>query len=75
MMGYFSNGTEGDIYEQEYCSKCVHDQCSVMLLHLAWNYDDVNDRKKPKPRALDLFIPIEGIENKKCTMFFEERDQ
>jgi len=23
-MGYFSNGTEGMAYEDEYCSKCVH---------------------------------------------------
>ncbi|KKN12271.1 hypothetical protein LCGC14_1018230 [marine sediment metagenome] len=24
VMGYFSNGTEGDIYSEKYCEKCVH---------------------------------------------------
>ncbi len=36
-MGYFANGTEGDIYEARYCARCIHrgdpdgPGCPVML--------------------------------------------
>ena len=43
-MGYFGNGTAGEQYVAQWCSKCIHqrddDICAVWLLHLNHNYDD-----------------------------------
>lgn len=69
-MGYFPNGTAGDIYEAEYCARCVHDNdetgCAVMLAHNLYNYTECN-----KPESiLHLLIPRDdkGF-NEKCRMF------
>lgn len=67
-MAYFSNGTEGEVYRDHYCSKCVHDQehnCSVWLAHLLYNYSF------QEKSMLDLLIPRSknGLGNEKCTMF------
>ena len=76
-MAYFANGTQGQIYEDQYCARCVHsldkdankgECCPVLMLHLLWNGDKIEDREL----ALDLFIPREGIVNKECSMFFGE---
>jgi hypothetical protein len=70
-MGYFSNGTEGDIYERQYCFRCVHENptrgCPVMSLHLLYAYGAEGDMKA----ALNDLIPRKenGIGNEKCTMF------
>lgn len=69
-MAYFSNGTEGIDYQEKYCRLCIHDidsQCPVIMLHLLWNYEAVND--KVKSLALNTLIPVDGIENKQCKMF------
>ena len=68
-MGYFSNGTEGDIYSEKYCEKCVHHpDCAVWRAHLFHSSDEVN---KPNSILHDL-IPIDGYaENLKCVMFIE----
>lgn len=76
-MGYFSNGSEGDDYEHNYCSKCLHgpkaveargsdDYCAVWQAHLFWNYDEYN-----KPDSiLHLLIPrAKSIGNERCKMF------
>lgn len=68
-MGYFSNGPEGEIYENEHCSKCVHgENCSVWLAHMIHNYEECNK----KDSILHLLIPrsSDGPWNDKCTMFF-----
>jgi hypothetical protein len=71
-MAYFANGTEGNIYEAQYCNRCAHRKdpskgecCPILMLHLLWNGDTEKDREL----ALDLFIPREGTWNKACTMF------
>ena len=71
-MGYFSNGTEGDMYREQYCSRCEHDQnndCAVLLAHLLYNYDDCNNEKS----ILHLLIPRrkDGLGNEQCKMFIE----
>ncbi|MBC5648486.1 hypothetical protein [Christensenella tenuis] len=44
-MGYFSNGTEGVLYEEMYCEKCIHyEDCAVLGLHFANNYDEANKK-------------------------------
>jgi len=71
-MGYFSNGTEGDMYEAEYCDHCVHSQgreCPVLLAHLLWNYDECNN----KASILHKMIPrdAEGW-NQQCFAYVKE---
>jgi len=68
-MGYFSNGTEGEVYGEQYCSRCVHGQkCPVMLLHLLHNYDECNNEES----MLHVLIPRskDGVGNEQCAMFF-----
>lgn len=74
-MGYFSNGTEGELYFEEYCSRCVHDDeekgkhCPIWGLHLLHNYEECNK----KDSFLHVLIPRnkEGCFNEACTMFVE----
>ena len=69
-MGYFSNGTEGNIYESEYCEKCVHydhkqgedKPCPIWMHHLLHN----GTNNEYVQEILNSFITVEGIENKKC---------
>jgi hypothetical protein len=72
-MGYFSNGTEGEDYQQKWCSRCLHENvekyigCPVWNLHLLHNYDECN-----KPDSyLHRLIPRDGTENKRCSMFVD----
>lgn len=70
-MGYFSNGTEGMMYEEEFCDRCVHQEdCHIWSTHMDWNYEQGKDEKK---RAiLDFLIPraADGLSNEACTMFY-----
>lgn len=72
-MGYFSNGTEGMIYEEQYCQSCVHgdddDGCPIMMVHLLWNYDQIDEDEKVE--MLDTLIPRsdDKLQNEKCAMF------
>jgi hypothetical protein len=71
-MGYFSNGTEGECYYEEYCDRCIHNDanrpyCMVWQLHKEMNYDECN-----KPESiLHRLIPRseDGMGNKRCVMF------
>ena len=69
-MGYFSNGTSGMDYYEQYCSRCLHDKdegCPVWTAHLLHNYDECN-----KPESiLHMLIPKEELGNGKCRMFIE----
>jgi len=76
-MGYFSNGTEGMRYEEEYCEKCIHygtmglddcgDTCAVWDLHMQYNYEECN-----KPESfLHVLIPHKDGQNEQCRMFIE----
>lgn len=73
-MGYFSNGTEGESYEAQYCSKCAHQNgpdgnsgCTVWMAHLLHNYDECNNPDS----ILHMLIPRsqDDLWNEKCTMF------
>ncbi|MHC4753124.1 MAG: hypothetical protein ACYTFW_25075 [Planctomycetota bacterium] len=70
-MAYFSNGTEGEIYREKYCAKCIHEEdCVIWDLHLLWNYDAVGkDADKTKSMALNTLIPVDGIQNLECKYF------
>lgn len=65
-MGYFSNSTEGLVYGERWCIRCVHNRnCAVWTAHLAFNYD------RAQREVLDILIPRskDGLSNNKCNMF------
>jgi hypothetical protein len=78
-MGYFSNGAEGEMYEEEYCNRCIHgpeqnpdSMCTVWSLHMLLNYELCNaPDNNPGRIALDMLIPRRDIHNEQCTMFHE----
>ncbi len=75
-MAYFANGTEGIMYEEEYCFKCINyrdngsgsEGCPILDLHFIRNYDECNK----KDSFLHFLIPRKGIENEQCSMFIEK---
>jgi len=80
-MAYFSNGAEGDYYEEKYCQRCKHsgeigEACPILLLHSKWNYEACNGDKldatpgvKAKYTALNALWPRDGAHNGRCAMF------
>ena len=75
-MGYFSNGTEGDMFEDKWCSRCVHvgppdgPGCPVMLAHVLHNYNECNNPDS----ILHLLITRGKAENgfhQECRMFVD----
>lgn len=72
-MGYFSNSTEGELYEAKHCNRCIHQRkgdgerdCAVWEAHLLYQDDEGQD-------ILDFLIPQgDGNENLECTMFGEQ---
>ena len=70
-MGYFSNGTEGMIYEQYFCSRCIHGgNCAVWDAHLLYNYRECNNKES----ILHLLIPRNDTENEQCRMFIPTKE-
>lgn len=74
-MGFFANGTQGQIYESKYCYKCAHydnndEGCQVWLAHLIYNYDNCKNENS----ILQLLIPYKNGSNYKCTMFIESKE-
>lgn len=75
-MAYFSNGSEGDMYESKYCDKCVHQGdensgCIIWLIHLCYAYELCNSKEAGK-KILDMLIPQDGLFAGKCSMFLKE---
>ncbi len=75
-MGYFANGTEGMMYQEEYCNRCEHDvseDCAVWELHLLHSYELCNT----PDNFLDVLIPRNkgGCYNEKCNMFTPRRPE
>jgi len=66
-VGYFPNGISGLMYEERYCSKCVHESgCAVMEAHELYNYEECNNEES----ILHLLIPRdENGHNRQCAMF------
>ena len=63
-MGYFSNGTEGMMYEEEYCDNFVHrleeSECPILQAHMMWNYEECNK----KDSILHKIIPKITVKGK-----------
>jgi len=75
-MGYFPNGTSGELYQDEFCSRCLFSNrregisCPIWRLHLVHNYDECN-----KPDSfLHALIPRDGIDNERCKFFVDRGD-
>lgn len=72
-MGYFSSGTEGWDYFEQYCSRCVHDKdesCPIWNAHLIHNYDECNREES----ILHMLIPRskDKLSNEACLLFIEK---
>ena len=76
-MGYFANGTEGDMYQFAYCFKCKNrvDKkdgcgfgCAVWDLHITHSYKLANSKSEAK-KMLDFLIPNKNCNNEECRMF------
>lgn len=77
-MGYFSNGTEGAFFEEEWCDTCQHGQdlhsdspsggCPVWDAHLFFAYEECG-KKSNAEQILTLLIPrnADGLGNQ-CRM-------
>jgi hypothetical protein len=72
-MGYFSNGTDGQLYQEEYCERCLFDNyekgvfCPIWNLHLSHNYEECNN----KGSFLHALIPRDGVHNGRCKFFVD----
>ena len=74
-MGYFSNGTEGEIFQEQYGARCLHNGdengegplCPVWELHLLYDYDQL--KNKDLAHCLGALIPRQGGRNLACRLF------
>ena len=75
-MGYFPSGLSISAYEIDYCCNCANyaeGKCTVLSMHLIWNYDQVGNEDIGK--MLNILIPRDGIENTECAMFRKEEEK
>lgn len=79
-MGYFSNGTEGSLYESQYCDRCENQHpekgCWIWDEHLFHNYEECNNDDS----YLHRLIPQKQEEgghpyNGECVMFRYKQPQ
>jgi hypothetical protein len=79
-MGYFSNSTEGHIFQETYCLHCAHcpktidDGCAVWDIHMFYNYDAVSN--PTLHHILSLLIPerTDTPGNEQCAMFYPKEE-
>jgi hypothetical protein len=72
-MGYFSNGTEGDIFVANFCARCIHGQnelegCPVDDAHRLFAYEECNNKSNAKT-ILDMLIERKPDLSNECKMF------
>lgn len=63
-MAYFSNGSEGEIFDAQ-CGKCKYGEhpCPVAAMQLLYNYDQIGNELAIK--IMDNFVKDDGT----CTVF------
>ncbi len=66
-MAYFSNGTEGMVFD---CSPCKYGEkpCPIAWIQMEWNYEACNN--KVARAILDNLVKQDGT----CTMFEEFKE-
>ena len=79
-MAYFSNGTEGMMYEERYCENCIYysnnpdEVCPIMEAHFLYGYELCNKKEDPGKVILDLLIPMgEDHFPAQCKMFIRKK--
>ena len=79
-MGYFSNGTEGLIFTDYYCSRCVNWRdlndgrgpgCPVWDAHIIYAYEECDSGSNAES-ILSLLIEQTGPGTNECKMFQEK---
>ena len=70
-MAYFANGTSGQMFEEQWCERCVHygtatKGCPVFGAHLLYSYELCNQKQHPGKIILDMLIPNDC---NSCAMF------
>ncbi len=78
-MAYFSNGTEGELYREHYCERCVHlperedRDCPIWSAHFFYNGDQHSN--KPVAGILNMLIPRakDGLSNEQCAFFQDKQ--
>lgn len=79
-MAYFPNGTAGEAYEAQWCSKCIHGEnyrpsdgkaCPIWDAHMLYSYDLCNKTDDPGKVMLDMLIPVDGVYAGECRMFVD----
>ena len=74
-MACFSNGTEGALYQEKYCYRCVNwrnDGCPVMDVHWLFAYGEQGTKSNAE-EILNILIPMHTVttykEADQCSMF------
>jgi hypothetical protein len=86
-MGFFANGTEGQIFQELYCEKCINyrkregestEGCPIWDLHLLFNYKQFGSKECKE--MLEFLIKLEKVDTEhgeiktnSCTMFMENK--
>ena len=75
-MAYFPNMTAWEFWAADNCFKCSHwpkgdddPACPVEMAHMLYSYELCNAENHPGKVILDMLIPQDGIETKRCSMF------
>ena len=78
-MGCFSNGTEGMMYEAEYCNNCVHLHpeygCPCLEAHSIWNYDECNNKDSILHKMIPMAIKDLKLKNGQTIKDFPYNEQ
>lgn len=65
---YFANGTEGEIFRNEYCDKCKRsEECPIWDAHMFYNYEQMENQSLKG--CLTLLIDKDGCH------FYEENNE
>jgi hypothetical protein len=79
-VGYFSNGSEGDIYQEAYCDRCVNwrdegdgrgEGCPIIDIHLCYCGEQL--KNETIRHILNALIPRGESDNKECRCFYPHR--
>ena len=72
-MAHFSNGIEGECYQETVCKHCVHHgNCAVWAAHEAHNAKQIVNGEIDRLHPLQMLIPqdAKGLYANLCLMFY-----
>ena len=61
-MAYFSNGSEGEILNEQCCDCLVAEDapCPILLVQMTYNYDQLKDDNKQLREAMTMLVDDSG---------------